>query len=168
MLIFCQVIFYNAAANGRAAGAEVLSTSPGSLEAVFLVTHFEKRQDGWWRRDRVLVSGTLGPRLCPGPQAPPWTRVPPPTRFLICKRQSGEYWLCRETVGLDYMMSSGDVKKPLSHGGKGPLRFKEASEGKRRGYTMSSVCVALLRPPQSDPDPTFPRPHRNALSLSPI
>lgn len=69
------MIFYNAASDERTAGAEVLSTSPGSLAAVSLVTHFEKRQNGRWRREgpswthSLLVSA-------PGRWAPPWVRVP--------------------------------------------------------------------------------------------
>lgn len=62
------MIFYNAAFDEHAAGAEALSTSPGSLAAVFLVTHFEKRQDGRWRKEKALESHThiLPPPLASG------------------------------------------------------------------------------------------------------
>lgn len=60
------MIFYSAASEEHAAGAAALPTSAGSRAAVFLVTHFEKRQNGRWRSEGP-ASHTPVSRPCPWP-----------------------------------------------------------------------------------------------------
>lgn len=80
------------ASDERAVGARALSTSPGPLAAGFLVTHFEKRQDGAW-----VTGGGRHTPIPPLPQPPgpnPESASPP------AERQSQEQWASGAVVGV--------------------------------------------------------------------